>query len=152
MRLTLLRHGIAHPESPTGDFGRELSLRGIAQAREAAKALQADGPLPDRILSSPAHRTLQTARQVVADLGLSAHCLQEDPRLYLATTQSLLDILHEIDPTIDHLMVVGHNPGLSQLAGLLGAHLPSGELATGERCTVTVAVSLPTRESHPPPS
>ena len=132
MHLTLLRHGLAAMISPTGDFARELETRGWDQARAAAVVLQQSGlPLPDRILCSPAMRTRQTAARVMQELALDEALLQLDQRLYLASAETLLEVVGEQrDPR--HLLLVGHNPGLSELALRLGGALRSGELATGE--------------------
>ena len=135
MQLTLLRHGLAEPAAAGGDFARELDARGVAQARAAALALQHAGlPLPDCILSSPALRTRQTAMQVVQTLALDEASLQLEQRLYLASAETLLDVVRNLHPAARHVLLVGHNPGLSDLALRLGAVLPAGELATGELC------------------
>ena len=134
MHLTLLRHGLAATLSTTGDFARELETRGWDQARAAAFVLQQSGlPLPDRILCSPAMRTRQTAARVMQELALDEALLQLDQRLYLASAETLLEVVGEQrDPR--HLLLVGHNPGLSELALRLGGALRSGGLATGELC------------------
>lgn len=134
VRLTLLRHGLAEPAAAGSDFARELNARGIAQARAAALALQHAGLPPlDRILSSPALRTRQTALQVMQALALDEASLQLDERLYLASAETLLEVIRD-QRGARHLLLVGHNPGLSDLALQLGATLPAGELATGELC------------------
>jgi phosphohistidine phosphatase len=150
MRLTVLRHGLAESTSRGGDFTRELLPRGIQQARLAGQSLTALNPRPDRVLVSPASRTLHTAQCALEELALPSECLQLEPRLYLASLDTLLDLvdLLDADDTRDshdvpatHVLIVGHNPGLSELALRLGETLPTGELGTGEWRSVELVTS-----------
>jgi phosphohistidine phosphatase len=113
----VLRHAHAEAQSADGsDFARELSERGRTEAVRAADALarMLDGRVP-RILSSPAARAEATA-QVVADrlgdtVGFNA-------RIYEATPGTLLDVFNATGPT-ETVLLVGHNPGVEELVGLL---------------------------------
>jgi phosphohistidine phosphatase len=140
MRLSLLRHGIAETHSDTGDFERMLTPRGSEQARWAADRLQSHGAmLPDRVLCSPARRTRQTAESLLKALTLPPTCLELMSPLYLADLGTLTALIQGIAIASDaavtgptrHILLVGHNPGLSELAQHLGAQLPTHELAAG---------------------
>jgi phosphohistidine phosphatase len=135
MRLTLLRHGLAEPSSAEGDYSRQLLPRGREQACQAGLALKDLALPPDQVLSSPAARALQTARCVMDQLALTPERLQLESRLYLATSDTLLELLDQYGAAKAHLLIVGHNPGLSELALQLGNPPLTGELATGEWLT-----------------
>jgi phosphohistidine phosphatase len=60
--------------------------------------------------------------------------------LYLAEPDAILKVVHAIGPRIEHLMIVGHNPGISSLADLLAPQARLGEFATGSACTMQVDV------------
>lgn len=122
-RLTLLRHGrAAPPASDLDDHERPLveSGRRDVIAVLSLEAVRADPPT--RVLSSTARRALETAHGALEALGLDAARLETDERLYLASPETILDIVAEQDALgIAHLMIVGHNPGLETLAGELDA-------------------------------
>jgi len=115
--LILLRH--AHAEALAAgqsDADRQLSDEGRREARSAAAWLQMQRLLPDRILASPARRTQQTAAAVLAELG--AIPTREEAGIYEASPGDLTEL---IDRNRDaaRLLLVGHNPGLEQLAALM---------------------------------
>ena len=140
-RLTLLRHGHAEVEGADGDAERALTRRGEQEAWRSAARLAALGLVPQRLLASAAVRTRQTAGIAQASFGLSATALSPDPRLYLADTFTLLEVIGETDPAIEHLMVVGHNPGLSELVHLLAPRSRFSSLETGAWATLETPVS-----------
>jgi len=116
-KLILLRH--AHAESATAgqaDRDRPLSREGLAEAEAAGRWLKDHGHLPDRILCSPATRTLQTLEQVLSTLGYLEQ--RSEPRIYDATPGTLLQVADE-HRDAGTLMIVGHNPGLEQTVALL---------------------------------
>jgi phosphohistidine phosphatase len=71
--------------------------------------------LPDRIISSPAKRAIASAYKVCDAIGYAYGRIDQDERLYEASLDGLLDILHEQDETEHRLLLVGHNPGLEHL-------------------------------------
>ncbi|MGE3818295.1 MAG: phosphohistidine phosphatase SixA [Isosphaeraceae bacterium] len=117
-RLYLLRHGTAHPaRSGQPDDSRELSPVGIAEMEDVAKGLRRLKVDPQRIVSSPLPRALRTAEIVAERLGALDHLEINDllrPDVPLGQIRDWLDSRSE-----DRLMLVGHNPGLSQLIGRL---------------------------------
>ncbi len=127
-RLTVLRHGHAVDRCPTGDFDRALDERGHAEIERAARELRALSSLPSLILASPARRTRESAavlqrvwaepEDATAAAGLARRTevqLRFEPRLYLARVDTLQDIITLQAPLQTHLLLVGHNPGLSDL-------------------------------------
>jgi phosphohistidine phosphatase len=111
--LWLLRHFEAATESPTGrDHDRPLTDVGEVAARSLRGAI-ADrdrfGPAPEIIVCSPAQRTRSTA-----ELVFGSEVTFHDARLYEATADDLVAIIHEM-PDMSVLGVVGHNPAIAEL-------------------------------------
>ena len=117
LRLTLVRHAKTEPGRPgQEDWDRVLEARGQRDAPEMARRLKQNSGKPDRILSSPAVRAITTATIMARELGVSAQKVQQDERLYLASTKEMLAVIRELGERARHLMVVGHNPGITEFA------------------------------------
>ncbi len=116
-RLTLLRHGNAEsPDLWAEDFERPLTKRGIAEVQEMAQRLVQRDWIPNLILVSPAERTWATAQIVAQACELQdsqVHCARE---LYLASAQIIWQLVSRQNASMLHLLICGHNPGLSALA------------------------------------
>jgi phosphohistidine phosphatase len=141
-RLTLVRHAHAKVEAPpVTDFERPLSRRGKSEAKETAELLLEQDLAPDLIVASPAKRTLQTAAIVAQELKVAERHVRDDESLYLASPDTLLNVIRATGPRIGHLMIVGHNPGISVLAAILAPEAALGEFATGAACTMEFEVS-----------
>ncbi len=116
-RLTLLRHGHAEAHAEGGDFDRALDARGRAEVARAAAAIMNSVGKPDLILVSTAQRTQQTAAIFCEHAGNAGGAAMRGERsLYHASCDELLNIVHSIADEITHLLLVGHNPGISELA------------------------------------
>lgn len=135
-RLTLLRHGQAHSiDSCAEDFERTLTKRGVIEAKEMASRLVKRDMVPDLILASPAERAWATASLIAAACELDAKAVRCARELYLATPATVWRLVKAVDAGICHLLVCGHNPGLSLLAARLGPKpqlrdLPTAGLAS----------------------
>lgn len=119
-RLTLVRHAKSswkHPE--LADFDRPLNKRGRRDAPFMAARLAQSGARPGLILTSPALRARLTALPLREALQLAPERLVEEPRLYEADAGRLLEILRGLEAGIEHVLVVAHNPGLTDLVNLL---------------------------------
>lgn len=129
--LLLLRHAEARPATLDGDdFQRPLTASGCAAARAAAARLSSLRWRPQRLLYSSALRTRETARLIAEELKLDAPALLEVPELYLATAPGLLAALRAHHGSLQRLMIVGHNPALSNWGGQLAARHRGESLAT----------------------
>jgi phosphohistidine phosphatase len=152
MRVYIVRHGKATERPPEGrghdrgqvaepftDFDRELTVRGEAQASFLADRLATVDPRPDVILSSRYPRAIQTARAIDAKLGC------------VVVTEAGLEVDHDVSEAIDlierehevghkSIMIVGHNPQLGELLGVLANGLPPQDmiLKTGELVALDV--------------
>ncbi len=138
-RLTLLRHAQAYPaRAGQHDFERPLDPVGLQQLRLRAPAFAAatrEHPV-DRCVFSPATRTAATAAAFVAALALPPGTSTPEAALYEIELQELLAYLCNTPDEIRHLLVVGHNPGLSLLAARLAAAGSRGGLAPCNHATV----------------
>ena len=127
-RLTLIRHAQAD-DAPTGqrDWDRPLTRRGQADADQLSN--------PDSILSSPAVRTRQTADFFAKQFPKVSLKMDED--LYLASPKQMLSVILAQDNATRHLVLVGHNPGISELADELSQErriegMPTASVVTME--------------------
>lgn len=140
--LILLRHAKAEPQHPAGsDFERALAPRGREEAQRAAAWLSARREWPPaRVLCSPARRTLQTAEALSA--GLDARILREERLIYEADPGTLLELVETHLPQASPLLLIGHNPGLSELLSALCPGDPAAnELPPAGIVLVEVAVA-----------
>ncbi len=127
-RLTLMRHAEARWQDATGDdLARTLSRRGIAAAEAMGKRLLELQLVPERVIMGPAQRTRQTANLMARELSLPPRLVQPEEGLYLASAADILAIVRATGPRITHLLVVAHNPGLSDLIHQL---VPRGGIST----------------------
>lgn len=118
--LTLLRHAKSSwDDTRLRDFDRPLNRRGEQDAPRIGERLAAAGMRPALIVSSPAARAIATAKIVAGKLNYPLEFLETDPNLYHASLETLLDAIDAQDESIGHLMLVGHNPGLTTLANHL---------------------------------
>src|SRR5687768_4638219 len=120
LRLTLVRHAKTEPaHSGQEDWDRALEARGQRDAPEMGRRLKGRGLKPDKILTSPAVRAISTTSIMTRELGVAANKVVPDERLYLASCKQLLSVVQELGGTAKHLMIVGHNPGLTEFADAL---------------------------------
>ncbi len=117
-RLSLLRHAKSDWHDPSlTDFQRPLNARGRDNARAMGREMRALGLAYDCILASPAVRVTETLAAIEESFGALDVCFDE--RIYLASTETLLTIVREAADAHGTLLLVGHNPGMEQLALLL---------------------------------
>jgi phosphohistidine phosphatase len=118
-RLYILRHGLAVPHGTEGfaDDQRPLTEKGERRVRQVARGLRRIGLKVDRIVTSPLPRAARTA-EIVADLLDVAYLLEESEALVpMAGAGSIRDWLAGRPES--RIMIVGHNPNLSELLTLL---------------------------------
>lgn len=139
-RLILLRHGQAVPESAQWqDFERPLTARGREDAATVARQLQHQNRIPDRILTSPALRTATTANIVAEHCRLGPEHVIAIDDLYLAGPEAIWLQLTRCAAVWRTVLICGHNPGLSELAGRLGLPPVRRDLATAGLATAICA-------------
>jgi len=113
-RITLLRHADAVADERGDDHARVLSAQGQASAQALGRWMQENHLPAGLVLCSTATRT----RQTLDALGMNLPTLLLAP-LYLASAGEMLAQLQQMDDTVAHIMLVGHNPGIHGLAALL---------------------------------
>jgi phosphohistidine phosphatase len=135
-RLTLLRHGKAEAaDAYPEDYERPLTHRGIIEAQEMGSRLVKRDLVPDLILVSPAERAWATAEIIATACELDAKQMQCARELYLATPERTWQLLAQRAASLNHIMICGHNPGLSLIASRFGPkprrrELPTAGIAT----------------------
>jgi phosphohistidine phosphatase len=116
-RLILLRHGKSSwKDSDVSDHDRKLNGRGRKSADAVGAWMAQRGHVPDEILCSSAERTRETWSRIAAHLPGAAQPANL-PSLYLATPQTLFDVL--AGAVGDRVAMLGHNPGIGAFAGML---------------------------------
>jgi len=139
-RLTLVRHAKSDwADASLDDIDRPLNARGARDAPEMASRLLAAGLVPTRMVTSPALRALTTARTFAKTFGIPASRIHIAEDAYLASAAALLDVVHRLGGRSRHLMLFGHNPGISAFAAGLAADRSLSDLPT---CAV-VSLSAP---------
>ena len=138
-RLTLVRHASAEQEADVRDFERPLSRKGHNEALDMARRFQERGLTPDLILTSAATRTRETAEAFAKVLGVAPRLLQADDALYLAEGDHILTTIRGVGPRVWHLMVIGHNPGISAAAISLAPEAITNDLPTCGTLTMNVS-------------
>ncbi|WP_404953544.1 SixA phosphatase family protein [Streptomyces sp. 147326] len=114
-RLLLVRHAKAVPKHVAEDFERSLSDRGRADAPETGRWLAESGFEPHLVLCSPARRTRETWELIAPALPDVPPAVY-DERLYDAAPDALATVLAEQGAGLSHVMLVGHNTGIHELA------------------------------------
>lgn len=141
-RLILLRHAKTEKDSASGkDEDRCLDQRGNTDATEIGAWLAANGYLPDIALVSTATRTRQTWDLISPYIP---HCrIKYRDDLYLAETSQLLKIVRTTKGDPANLLVLGHNPGLHELAwNLTGKSSAADRRALGENLPTAAAAII----------
>ena len=133
-RLLLLRHAKAVPATdPLVDIDRPLADRGERDAQRIGERLRQQRLQPALVLSSPAARALRTAQLVGRIIDYPRDAIALDRRLYLAEPAAIVEIIATQDAAVETLLVVGHNPGLTELAHEL---LPAFDVDDLPTCAV----------------
>ena len=113
--IALLRHAKSDWPDGVPDRRRPLGERGRRDAPVAGRLLQQRVGQPDLVLVSPAQRTRETWQLASAAFAHQPH-LQIADDVYDASVDDLLLLLRDTAAHVESLVVVGHNPGLEQLA------------------------------------
>jgi phosphohistidine phosphatase len=142
--LLLLRHAKSSWSDPAlSDHDRPLAPRGERAAGLIAAHLRSEGIRPALVLCSSARRTRDTLAALRTSFDETTEIRIED-RLYGAGATAILALLRTVDPAVPSVLVVGHNPGLEDLAIALAGDgveaavrqlrtkFPTGALATLE--------------------
>ena len=143
MILYLLRHASAghHVANPAQDEKRPLDPQGIEQCTQMGRALNALDVHVDAVISSPLKRATQTASLVANEIGFDGK-LQLTPALRPSAQIEAFRELLDKHAKLEAVLVVGHNPSLSQFLSLLiseGASDSSADLKKGAIARVDIS-------------
>ncbi len=121
--LFAVRHAKSSWKHPAlSDAERPLNHRGRHDAPLMADRLAARPDPPHHIVTSPAVRTRLTAEAMADALDIPREQIVEEDTLYLASVSELLSVIHHLDNAYHRVILVGHNPGLTDLVhGVTGA-------------------------------
>ncbi|MFG1400792.1 SixA phosphatase family protein [Xanthobacter sediminis] len=117
-RLILLRHVKSDWPNGVADQERPLAPRGRGAAPRLGAYMAQQGLTADRVLVSPARRTRETWELVCGQMP-PVPTVASEPRIYEASAARLLSVVREQPRQIHTLMLVGHNPGMEELAASL---------------------------------
>ena len=138
LTLSLLRHAKSSWDSPAqDDFDRPLAARGLVAAPLMAGVIAARGITPGVILCSTSVRTRATLALVLPAFGVASPPVWFEDGLYLATASRLFERIRHLRPHYRSVMVIGHNPGLHDLAMMLVQ-------ATPDEASRALAAKFPT--------
>lgn len=115
--LYLARHAKSSWDVPgIADFDRPLLEKGIQRAKKAAGYLNEIHAKVDKIVTSPAVRTFETAKLIAKGIGFPVEKIVTDKKIYEGNVQSILNIIFSTEDEFDSLMIFGHNPTITYLA------------------------------------
>jgi phosphohistidine phosphatase len=114
-RLYLLRHAKSSwKDTSLPDHDRPLAGRGRRAAKAIGRYLRDQHIEPDLVLCSSARRARETLDRL--EKALHASTVRVEEELYAASASTLLDRLRGVDDSVESVMLIGHNPGLQELA------------------------------------
>jgi len=134
-RLYLVRHAKSSWKNPSlEDIQRPLNKRGLKNAPEMASRLEFTDVKVDLILSSPANRAITTATYLALGIGYEPDNIRQLQQLYFEGVSSMLGAINDTDPSVQTLMLVGHNPDMTslfnKLCGYQTDNMPTCAIAT----------------------
>jgi phosphohistidine phosphatase len=117
--LTLLRHAKSGwDDASLRDLDRALNAKGRRAATVVGRYLRDGDARFDRVVASPAVRVMETLDAVEAGLGRRLSPAF-DRRLYLASAETLVEVIRELPDACERVLLVAHNPGLEDLVLML---------------------------------
>lgn len=118
--LTLVRHAKSSwNDAGVSDRERPLNARGERDAPEMGRRIVKHGIRPSLIITSPATRARATAKVIAQEMGYPIEFLQAEKALYLASLNTLIKTVAAQDNGFNSMIVVGHNPGMTDFANFL---------------------------------
>ena len=128
--ILLMRHGHSNANHEVDDHDRPLSVKGIIEAQHIAQNLHSMSRIPQQLLVSTALRTQQTADELRKTWNHKHEIPQSNLRsLYLSGLWSVQQQIERVSNTVDCVLLLGHNPGWSNIVYQLTGHHSS--LGTG---------------------
>lgn len=139
--LYIMRHGKAEEGYDKADYKRKLIPKGIKRSHKIAARLVDKKIKPDLILCSYSNRTKETAELMADFLNIPNEQIIESKEFYLAPVGVMMETFYAMDDAVSSILVVGHNPGLSELVTSL-----TGELIDWMPTSALIAVEIDTEK------
>lgn len=118
--LILIRHAEASwGQAGMADFDRTLTSQGLLDAAMMSEHLAGAGLVVQKMMSSTAKRACMTTVYFSKALGILESDVDYQKELYLASPTKLLEKISRCDDSVSQLLVVAHNPGISELIEVL---------------------------------
>ena len=118
-----MRHAKSSWENENiNDMDRPLNARGDRDAPFMGQIMLQKGVLPEEIISSPAERTLATLRHICPVINVPFQRVKVNPSLYAASPSEMLILIKEINENVQSALLLGHNPGLTDLSNYLSGY------------------------------
>lgn len=117
--IYLVRHAksaLGNPNNP--DMERPLLEKGLKRTKRIIDFLHSKETSIDLIISSPAARAIETAKILAYALNYPIEEIKQERSIYFGDADKIADQFYDISPTINYLMVVGHNPAITNFANL----------------------------------
>jgi len=139
--LCLVRHAKSSWKYPKlDDFERPLNKRGRKNAPFMGRILHQLKVDSDLIISSPATRAAMTARILAYAIGYPLEGIRYVESIYESSEMDLIHILRDIEDRVNKVMLIGHNPALTQLANTIGNY-PISNIPTSGVCCVALEIT-----------
>lgn len=113
-KLYIVRHAKSSVKHGESDFDRGLEKTGVQDIGLMATKLHSRGAKIDQLISSAANRTTLTTQIINEVLELPSSKIEFQKELYLASPTTILSEIHSVSSHVNELMVVAHNPGVTQ--------------------------------------
>ena len=131
--LFIVRHAKSSWDNPIlSDFERPLNDRGKKDAPRMGKRLKEKDIVVELMLSSPARRAVSTCKRIAEVLSYPEEKIRLEDKLYHATEDKMLDVIHGFKDQVDNVMIFGHNPGLTDFVNSLA----NGHISNVPTCGV----------------
>ena len=118
--IYLVRHAKSDwSNSSLSDYDRPLNHRGLKDAPFMANLLKNRVESIDMIISSPANRAITTAKYFAKEFGEKTKKILSNEELYLPDYHTIVSVLKNLDDKIKHVMIVTHNPAITEAANYL---------------------------------
>jgi phosphohistidine phosphatase len=118
-KLLIVRHSKTSWKTDRTDFDRNLKTKGETHASFMGDKVLSRGLNIQKVLSSSANRTTQTTNILNKSLHLDAAQITFHKELYLAAPKTIIQHIKEVEDSVDELMIVAHNPGVTQVVNYL---------------------------------
>ena len=113
----IVRHAKAVPaHGDVPDADRLLTDTGVARTIIIAEYMNESKPVIDQIITSPAERAYATSLIIADKLGVHADHITSDAKLFTGDDKDALELMEELDDSVNSVMIVGHNPIITMVA------------------------------------